>query len=161
MMSAESAGERSRRGAVSLEFGLVVPLFVAIVSAIFVGGIRVYQTQQYAAMAKFLVRKAIVHGQNAEKLGPWGPTTITGAVGDGTPVGSLMAFKFNNNQPMAVYYRLTWPDGGNNGLLGHRVSVTVASWNLSGGATSTPSTSTGSGGGLLGYTSSVTMSIAH
>jgi hypothetical protein len=161
MMRFKNASKRSRRAAVSLEFGLVIPLFVTIVSAIFVGGIRVYQTQQYAAMAKFLARKAIVHGQFADKLGPWGPATISGSFGDGTPVGALMANKFNNNQPMAIYYQLSWPDGGNSGLKGNRVTVTIASWNLASSATSTPSTSTGSGGGLLGYTASVTMDIAH
>ncbi len=155
------ASKRSRHGAITLEFGLIIPLFVTIVSAIFVGGIRVYQTQQYAAMAKFLARKAIVHGQNADKLGPWGPSTISGSFGDGTPVGALMASKFNNNQPIAIYYKLTWPDGGNNGLQGDRVTVTIASWDLSSSAISTPSTSTGSGGGLLGYTAGVTMNIAH
>jgi hypothetical protein len=154
------APQKSRRAAVSLEFGLVIPLFVTIVSAIFVGGIRIYQTQQYAAMAKFLARKAIVHGQFADKIGPWGPETISGSFGDGTPVGSLMARKFNNDQPTAIYYQLSWPDGGNSGLRGDRVTVTIASWDLASSA-STPSTSTGGGGGLLGYTAGVTMAIAH
>jgi len=155
------ANKRRRQGAVSLEFGLVIPLFVGIVSFIVVGGIRVYQTQQYAAMAKFLARKAIVRGQAADKLGPWGPNPVSGSFGDGTSVGNLMASKFNNNMPISIYYRLTWPDGGNSGLSGHRVTVTIASWDIASSATSTASTPTSSGGGLLGYTASVTMNIAH
>lgn len=161
MMKSDCEKSGFRKGAVSLEFGLVIPLFVAIVSSVVVGGIRVYETQQYAAMTKFLARKAIVHGRSADKLGPWGPTTLYGSFGDGSTVGNLMASKYNNNLPRAIYYRLSWPDGGNSGLSGHRVTVTIASWDLASSATSTPSTSTGGGGGLLGYSASVTLSIAH
>lgn len=152
-----SRGRRS--GVASLEFALVFPLYAIVVVAVLVGGIRIYQTQQYAAMAKFLARKAIVHGEAADKLGPWGPQTISGYFGDGTAVGNLMASKFNNGQPLDVYYQLNWPDGGNSGLRGDRVEVIISSSSLAGAAAST--TTGGSGSGIFTVSTSVMMSIAH
>jgi hypothetical protein len=122
---------RNRSGAVSLEFALVMPIFILSITTTFLGGMWIYQTQQYAAIAKFLGRKAIVRGQMADKLGPWGPSTMTGSIGDGSEIGTLLANKYSNGQPMDIYYQLTWPDGGNNGLSGHRVEVLITSSNPS------------------------------
>jgi len=151
---------RSRRGAIYLEFALVLPIYVLAIMSTVIGGVRIYHTQQYAAMAKFLGRKAIVHGDAADKLGPWGPTTIYGSFGDGSEVGNMLSVKYNNGQPANIYYRLTWPDGGNSGLRGDRVEVTIASSSLSGGMnTSTNGTEPGSG--VLSISSTVVMTIAH
>lgn len=154
-----SRGRRS--GVASLEFALVFPLYAIVVVAVLVGGIRIYQTQQFAAMAKFLARKAIVHGEAADKLGPWGPQTISGYFGDGTAVGNLMASKFNNGQPLDVYYRLNWPDGGNSGLRGDRVEVIISSSSLAGLGASTSTPTGGSSSGIFTVSTSVMMSIAH
>lgn len=150
-----------RRGAVSLEFALVFPIYIVAVISTFMIGIRMYQTQRFSAMAKYLGRKAIVHGAAAEKLGPWGPTTITGSFGDGTAAGNLMALKYNNGNPINIYYKLSWPDGGNDGMQGHRVEVSISSASLAGTATATASTGDTSGTGSLAITSSVTVTIAH
>ncbi|MCE2798447.1 MAG: pilus assembly protein [Planctomycetaceae bacterium] len=147
-----------RWGAVSLEFALVFPVYIITVISVFTLGIRIYQTQRYAAMAKFLARKAIVHGSAAEKLGPWGPTTLTGSFGDGSVVGDLMASKYNAGHPMSIYYRLTWPDGGNSGISGNRVEVTISSSSLPDG---TLSASTGGTSLTTNISSTVTMAIAH
>lgn len=151
---------RSRRGAIYLEFALVVPLYVLAIMSTVVGGVRIYQTQQYAAMAKFLGRKAIVHGDAADKLGPWGPTTIYGSFGDGSEVGDMLSVKYNKGQPTNIYYRLTWPDGGNNGLRGDRVEVTIASSSLSGGM-NTSTNGPEQGLGMFSISSTVVMTIAH
>lgn len=154
------AGVRSRRGAVALEFALVIPVYAFAIMSTVVGGVRIYHIQQYSAMAKYLARKAIVHGESADKLGPWGPATISGSFGDGSAVGNLMADKYNNSNPVSIYYRLTWPDGGNNGLRRDRVEVTISSSSSSDGNT-TSTSGTNQGLGAFNVSSTVIMTIAH
>jgi uncharacterized protein (UPF0333 family) len=157
----EPTARNPRRGAVSLEFALVFPIYILAVISAFTIGIRIYQTERFAAMAKYLARKAIVRGAAAEKLGPWGPATITGSFGDGSVVGNLMASKYSNGNPMSIYYRLTWPDGGNDGMRKDRVEVTISSASLSGGTTVSTSTQSGSSSILTNTSTTVTMTIAH
>ncbi len=122
--------KRARHGVVSLEFVLVIPMYIVIVSAAVVGGIRIFQRQQVTEMAKYLARQAIVHGSAAEGVGAWGPQTIVGSFGDGSPIGTLMAEKYSHGDSTAVYFRLVWPDGGNDASRGDRVEVTVSTSEL-------------------------------
>lgn len=140
-----------RRGAISFEFAMVMPIFILTITTTFLGGMWIYQTQQYAAIAKFLGRKAIVRGKMADKLGPWGPSTMTGFIGDGSEIGTLLADKYSNGQPMDIFYQLTWPDGGNSGLSGHRVEVLITSSN--------PSASTA--GTIFELSARVVLDLAH
>jgi len=141
----------NRHGAISLEFAMVMPIFILTITTTFLGGMWIYQTQQYAAIAKFLGRKAIVRGKMADKLGPWGPSTMTGYIGDGSEVGTLLANKYSNGHPMDIFYQLTWPDGGNSGLSGHRVEVLITSSN--------PSTVTS--GNVFEISARVILDLAH
>ena len=142
---------RTRTGAVSLEFAFVMPIFILIITSTFLGGMWIHQTQQYTAIAKFLGRKAIVRGAMAEKLGSWGPSTMVGTIGDGSEIGTLLADKYSNGKPLDIYYQLTWPDGGNNGVSGHRVEITISSYDPS--AVLSPST--------LDLSASVVLQLAH
>jgi hypothetical protein len=121
----------SRTGATTLEFALVIPLYLAIVSAVVIGGINIFRKHQFTSMAKYLARQAIVHGHLAHRLGSWGPEAIYGSLGDGSLIGTLLANKYSNGQPVDIYYRLRWPDEGNDGSRGDRVEVTIASFDLS------------------------------
>lgn len=51
----------SRNGATTLEFALVIPIYLAITSAVVMGGISIFQKHQLTLMAKYLARQAIVH----------------------------------------------------------------------------------------------------
>jgi len=121
----------SRIGATTLEFALVIPLYLAIVSAVVIGGINIFRKHQFTSMAKYLARQAIVHGHSANRLGSWGPGAIYGSLGDGSLIGTLLADKYSNGQPAGIYYRLRWPDEGNDPSRGDRVEVTIASFDLS------------------------------
>jgi hypothetical protein len=122
----------ARRGAMTLEFALVIPLYITIMTTTILCGIRIFQNHQLTAMAKFLARKAIVHGDSAEQLGTWGPQPVFGSIGDGSPIGNMMANKYTNGTPTNIYFRLSWPDNGNDGSRGDRVQVRVATYDLSG-----------------------------
>jgi hypothetical protein len=71
-----------------------------------------------------------------------------------------MADKYNNSNPVSIYYRLTWPDGGNNGLRRDRVEVTISSSSSSDGNT-TSTSGTNQGLGAFNVSSTVIMTIAH
>jgi hypothetical protein len=122
--------KRMRRGVVTMEFALVIPMYIVIVSVAVVGGIRIFQRQQVTEMAKYLARQAIVHGSAAEDVGAWGPQTIVGSFGDGSPIGTLMAEKYSQGDSAALHFRLVWPDGGNDASRGDRVEVTVSTSEL-------------------------------
>jgi hypothetical protein len=40
----------------------------------------------------------------------------------------LLANKFSDGQATDIYYRMRWPDGGNDASRGDRVEVTIASF---------------------------------
>ena len=155
----------TRRGAISMEFGIVLPLYAMVIMSTIAAGVRMLQIEQYAAMCKYLGRQAIVHGQDAERLGPWGPTSMAGSFGDGSAIGEIMANKYNNGRPIAIYYRLNWPDGGNNSRSGHRVEVIVSSAPIPASSDPLASTSVGSGtsgnSGLFIVTTRVMLTVAH
>ena len=154
-----------RRGAVSMEFAIVLPLYALVIMSTITVGIRMVQIEQYAAMCKYLGRQAIVHGQDAERLGPWGPNSMAGSFGDSSTIGKLMAAKYNNGLPIDIYYRLNWPDGGNDGRSGNRVEVIIASAPIPASSDPLASTSVGSGSGisngLFNVTTRVMMRIVH
>ena len=155
----------SRRGAVSLEFAVVLPIYALVIMSTITVGIRMFQIEQYAAMCKYLGRQAIVHGQDADRLGPWGPTSMAGSFGDGSAIGELMANKFNDGHPIDIYYRLNWPDGGNDGRGGDRVEVIIASAPIPASSDPLASTSVGTGSGtstgLFNVTTRALMRIVH
>lgn len=155
----------TKSGAVSIEFGIVLPLYAMVIMSTIAAGIRMLQIEQFTAMCKYLGRQAIVHGKEAERLGPWGPTSMSGSFGDGSAIGELMANKYNNGLPIAIYYRLNWPDSGNDGRNGHRVEVIVSSAPIPASADPLASTSVENGSsinsGLFHVTTRVMMAIAH
>lgn len=152
---------RSRRGATILEFALVFPIYLAVISSTVLVGIRIFQNHQFTTMAKFLARKAIVHGASAEKLGTWGPDPLHGSLGDGTTIGTMLAAKFTDGQPANIFYRLTWPDNGNDASRGDRVMVTIASFDLSSDLAFDTEAPNLNESGLYRSSASVTLTIMH
>lgn len=151
----------TRKGATTLEFALVIPIYLTIISAVVMGGISIFQKHRLTLLAKYLARQAIVHGQFADRIGSWGPSSIQGSLGDGSLIGTLLANKFGDGQATDVYYRIRWPDGGNDATRGDRVEVTIASFDLSDGF----DIETGGSSGFKSYFSkasaSVTFTIMH
>ena len=151
----------SRNGATTLEFALVIPIYLAITSAVVMGGISIFQKHQLTLMAKYLARQAIVHGQSADRIGSWGPSSIQGSLGDGSLIGTLLANKFGDGQATDVYYRIRWPDGGNDATRGDRVEVTIASFDLSDGFDVETGGSSGFKSRFSKASASVTFTIMH
>jgi hypothetical protein len=151
----------ARNGATTLEFALVIPIYLAITSAVVMGGISIFQKHQLTLMAKYLARQAIVHGQSADRTGSWGPSSIQGSLGDGSLIGTLLANRFSDGQATDIYYRMRWPDGGNDASRGDRVEVTIASFDLSDGVDVETGGSSGFKSRFSKATASVTFTIMH
>jgi hypothetical protein len=151
----------TRHGATTLEFALVIPIYLTIISAVVMGGISIFQKHQLTLMAKYLARQAIVHGHSADRTGSWGPSSIQGSLGDGSLIGTLLANKFSDGQATNIYYRMRWPDGGNDASRGDRVEVTIASFELSDGLDIETGGSSGSESVFSKASASVTFTIMH
>ena len=151
----------SRNGATTLEFALVIPIYLAITSAVVMGGISIFQKHQLTLMSKYLARQAIVHGQSADRTGSWGPSSIQGSLGDGSLIGTLLANKFSDGQATDIYYRMRWPDEGNDASRGDRVEVTIASFDLSDGFDVETGGSSGFKNRFSKASASVTFTIMH
>ena len=102
------------------------------------GVIKVIPLQGLVALGKNdaqVARQAIVRGSLADKLGKWGPATITTSAVAPNPVNpndatsvirqtaSASLADWNRSQ---VTVKVEWPDGGNDPRLEHRVRVTVS-----------------------------------
>jgi hypothetical protein len=151
----------SRNGATTIEFALVIPIYLTIISAVVMGGISIFQKHQLTLMAKYLARQAIVHGQSADRIGSWGPGSIQGSLGDGSLIGTLLANKFSDGHATNIYYRMRWPDGGNDASRGDRVEVTIASFDLSDPFDIETGGSSGLKSRLSKASASVTFTIMH
>lgn len=151
----------TRNGATTLEFALVIPIYLTIISAVVMGGISIFQRHQLTLMAKYLARQAIVHGHSADRTGSWGPGSIQGSLGDGSLIGTLLANKFSDGQATDIYYRMRWPDGGNDASRGDRVEVTIASFELSDGLDIETGGLSGSESVFSKASASVTFTIMH
>lgn len=77
----------NRRGATVLELSIVLAVFVVLTFGMLDLGIGVFRYHILANAARQAARRAIVHGENANALGPWGPTAIDVTAADGgTPI---------------------------------------------------------------------------
>lgn len=156
--SRPNPNQRCRKGAAMLEFALALQIYMVMIFALIFGGIRIFQNEHYTTMAKFLARRAIVRGKDSDKLSPWGPSLTQGYLGDGSEIGNLMALKFNGGDPTSIFYRLEWPDNGNDASRGDRVRVSISSIPLS---TSTVPVTSPEESGSWTISASVTYKIVH
>lgn len=119
----------NRRGATVLELSIILWVFLMVTSGILDLGIGVFRYHILAQAARQAARRAIVHGSNAAKLGPWGWTTIDVAASDnGTPIvdgtGDGIQSLLVGCDLANTRIKLEWLDGSN--APNKRVRATVA-----------------------------------
>jgi hypothetical protein len=97
-------------------------------------GFWVFRHHLLSQAARQIARQAIVHGSLADRLGRWGPGTISetmapGLGGDPPTAGDTIRETVGPTlvglDPNEVTFTLEWIDGGNDPQAGHRVRVTV------------------------------------
>jgi hypothetical protein len=126
---------RNRRGAAVLEMSIILFVFIMLTFGMLDLGIGVLRYHILANAARQGARSAIVHGERAAALGPWGtgtidvPATSAGVpiVGGVTADGSKYGIQyFLAGCDMAnTQIKAEWLDGSN--AYGKRVRVTVTS----------------------------------
>jgi hypothetical protein len=106
-----------------VEFAVVVLVFVTLVLGMLDLGYGVFQYHIVAEAARQGARQAIVHGGLADRLGPWGPASYSGAGSDTHPLAEAVRPYLVGLDPNEVTIEAVWLDGGNG--LDERVQITV------------------------------------
>ncbi len=149
-----------RRGAITAEAALVLPIFLTLVVGMLDLGIGVFRFNTLSNASRHGARQAMVHGQRAPagwNGGRWGGTGDTPATIDEPSTSSVPAVVavrplLVNCPPSQTRVRFVWLDG--NDEAGSRVRCTVTSEYL-------PILTIVFGGTPIPLTSSSTMPIAH
>ena len=102
---------------------MTLTLFLTIVLGVLDIGLAVFRYHQLTDAARFLSRKAAVHGSQATTLGAWGPSTLQGSNGPSSTVGTLLSQRMVGVPTGVVQYTMFWPDGGNVAYHNDRVGV--------------------------------------
>ncbi len=118
-----------RRGAVTLEAAIVIPIFLMIVLGMVDLGIGVFRQATLSQAARVAARKAAVHGQMAPsgwEGGTWGATAIDqNLTATGVAVVTAVKPLLASCPPAETRILVAWPDGNNK--VGSRVRVQVTS----------------------------------
>lgn len=115
-----------RRGATAVELAIVVMVFLTLVLGMLDLGLGVYRHNLLAQAARQGARQAIVHGDMADRLGPWGPASYSGTAADGSPIALAIQPLLAGIDPAEVSIQADWLDGGNEFTEEHRVRITVS-----------------------------------
>ncbi len=127
--------KRRRRGATMTETVITLLVFFTLIFGMLDLGIAVFQRQLLSQAARQIGRTTIVHGELADQLGPWGPDTISGTAAEnadadpadpGQQIAEICRSTLVGIDPNEVTYEVTWIDGGNDPMVGHRVNVSVS-----------------------------------
>lgn len=123
----------TRRGAVTAEAGIIIPVFLTLVLGAMDLGVGVLRYNTLSLSARQGARQAIVHGKLAPGAwggGPWGPNPIDCTISNPVDIDASYAVDavcpvLVNCPPSQTRIRVEWPDGGNG--VGDRVRFTVTS----------------------------------
>lgn len=116
----------ARRGATIVELAITLSLFVTLVLGMIDLGYGIFRYHILAQASRQLARHAVVHGNLAARLGPWGPQSVQITADSESALAEPIRGSLVGWQLSEVQLELQWPDGGNEGELGHRVSVTIS-----------------------------------
>lgn len=118
----------TRRGATTIELAIVLMVFLTLVFGMLDLGIAVFRYHVLAEAARQGTRAAIVHGSLAERLGVWGPASITEADVSHPIIAEVIQPLLQGFDQNQVTILVEWPDGGNNPgqEYQHRARVTVS-----------------------------------
>lgn len=125
-----SRAGRHRPAATTLEFAIILVLFLLLMLGMIDLGMALFQNQQLAAAARHGARQAIVHGKLTGQVRPtwnggaWGPATIDvlGSSTDHPIVEAIRPFLVQID-PARTKILVEWPEGSNDLKTPVRVTV--------------------------------------
>jgi hypothetical protein len=120
---------RRRRGTTLVELAICIMVFLTFVLGFIDLGVGLLRYHQLTDAVRHLARQAAVHGNLADKLGPWGPATLSGTADAAGPISDTLRQRLTGIPADQVSYTVNWIDGGNDVMVDHRVQV-IASFNF-------------------------------
>jgi Flp pilus assembly protein TadG len=114
-----------RRGATLVETAVVVTLFFILVFGILDFGLAVLRYHLVGQVARQCARRAIVHGNLADRLGTWGPGDYSGTGDDAHPISQSVQSSLIGLDSSDVQIQVQWIDGSNEVETRVRVTVTA------------------------------------
>ncbi|NIO34297.1 MAG: hypothetical protein GTO26_04800 [Planctomycetales bacterium] len=107
-----------------MEMAIALPLILILSLGMLDLGIGVFRYNVLSYAARHAARQAIVHGSRADRLGPWGPATLSLTAADPHPIASAIEPILSASiDPANVTLEVVWVDGSNE--VDRRVSVTL------------------------------------
>ncbi len=103
----------ARDGVTTVEFALVIGVFLFMLLAILDLSLIVLRQNSLAASAQRVARAAVVRGACAGTDAAWGPGSIRCRGGDRSPVAAEARKALLSINPRDAMITVTWPDGGN------------------------------------------------
>jgi Flp pilus assembly protein TadG len=103
---------------------IALPLILILSLGMIDLGIGVFRYNVLSYAARNAARQAIVHGSRADRLGPWGPATLSFTAADAHPIATAIEPILGASiDPANVTMDVVWVDGSNE--VDNRVSVTL------------------------------------
>lgn len=87
--------------------------------------VGIYRYHILSEAARQLARNAIVHGEFADRLGPWGPNTFSGKADSSNTIATTVKPYLVGMDPAAVSISVAWPEDTNEVEKAVRASLTT------------------------------------
>jgi hypothetical protein len=115
-----------RRGAAMIEAAITLTSVFILTIGLLDFAIGVYRYHILSEAARQLARNAIVHGEFANLLGTWGPTTYSNTANVSNPIPNAVRPYLVGLDPSAVSISMQWPENSNQVEKSVRVTLTTA-----------------------------------
>lgn len=96
-----------------IEAGLIITSLFLLTIGLLDFSIGVYRYHILSEAARQLARNAIVHGQFADRLGPWGPSAYSNTANSSNAIANVVRPYLVGIDPAAVSISVAWPEGSN------------------------------------------------
>jgi Flp pilus assembly protein TadG len=102
-----------RTGAAMIEAAFILTSLFILTVGFFDFAIGIYRYHILSEAARQLARHAIVHGEFADRLGKWGPTTYSGAADASDVIALAVRPYLVGLDPLTVAVTVEWPETSN------------------------------------------------
>jgi Flp pilus assembly protein TadG len=115
-----------RRGVAMIETALILTSLFIVTVGLLDFAIGIYRYHILSEAARQLARNAIVHGQYADRLGTWGPSTFSGVASSGNIMATTVKPYLVGLDPTTVSVKVEWPEASNQVEKSVRTTLTTA-----------------------------------
>jgi Flp pilus assembly protein TadG len=117
---------RRRGGATLVETAVALALLLTVLLSTVDLGYGIFRHHILAQATRQMARRATVRGSLADRLGSWGPETVSILASDDLDMARQIAPSLVGWELADVTIQVDWIDGGNDAEKGHRVRVRLS-----------------------------------